>query len=802
MPSWRARLVSFLLRHTFKPALAHARSAMQARRVLNSGVFKTPSSVRISPVTLGGVPGERVAAPGVLQSGLLLYFHGGGYFACSARTHRPFTTYFARRGFTVYAPNYRLAPEHPFPAAVLDAAAAYRALRAEAGESVPIAIAGDSAGGGLALAVMLKLRDDGDPLPLAAALFSPLTDLTGSGGSRANNDAHCAMFRSAEFARLNDFYLRGHDPRDPLASPLFGDLAGLPPLLIHVGAEETLLDDSRRFAERARAAGVPVELTVWPAVSHVWQLFYPVIPEGRKSLDRAAAFLKAPAAVDVAIIGSGFGGLCTAIRLRRAGQNSFVMLERAGDIGGTWRDNTYPGCTCDIPSHLYSFSFELSPNWTRMYPSQGEIWEYMKHCVEKYDLGSSIRFGREVCEAIFDESADLWRLRTVQGDTITARAVVSATGPLSRPAYPNIPGLERFEGPSFHSAEWDHGYNLRGKRVAVIGTGASSIQFVPEIAPIVARLYVFQRTPPWIIPKLDRSIRAWEHVLFRHVPGAMRLFRKLLYCVQELVALGYTVNVNYVKPVEKLARFHIRHSIPDSALRRKVTPDYLPGCKRLLMSNDYYAALTRPNVELVTEPIAEVREGSVVTAGGEERAVDAIICGTGFRATDVLAPMRFIGRKGVDLNDVWREGLEAYYGVTVNGFPNLFFLLGPNSGLGHNSVVFMIEAQVNHVMACLKLMRERGATAIEVRPEVQARFNHKLQERMKRTVWASGCKSWYQNSKGRNTTLWPWFSWRFWIQTRRGTDRQYDLSIAHPETGACRKPAPVEQITGFGLSRD
>lgn len=493
------------------------------------------------------------------------------------------------------------------------------------------------------------------------------------------------------------------------------------------------------------------------------------------------------------IIGSGFSGLCMAIHLRRAGVDSFAILEKGSDVGGTWRDNTYPGCACDIPSHLYSFSFERSPEWSRMYPTQLEIWDYIRRCVDKYDLRRFIRFESEVGEAVFDENENLWRVSTSRGDTLTARVIVSGIGGLSRPAYPRIPGLGRFQGRAFHSAEWDHSYDLRGRRVGVIGTGASAVQFVPQIAPNVAQLHLFQRTPPWILPKLDRPIHDWERALFRRLPGSMRLFRYLLYWRQEMLTLGFTVNPRYMKAVEKLARHYISTSISDNDLRRKVTPDYTPGCKRLLISNDYYPALARPNVELVTDPIVEVREHSIVTANGEERPVDALIYGTGFRATDLLTPLRLIGRNGIDLNDAWRGGLEAYYGITVNGYPNLFLLVGPNTGLGHNSIIFMIEAQVNYIMKCLEVMRERGAVAMEVRAEVQARFNHELQEKMKRTVWASGCKSWYQDARGRNTTLWPGSTWQYWLRTRNVAPEEYDLPLpAHGGNDSLRHAGLIQ----------
>ena len=490
--------------------------------------------------------------------------------------------------------------------------------------------------------------------------------------------------------------------------------------------------------------------------------------------------------VDTLIIGSGFAGLCMGIHLRRAGMHSILILERGPDVGGTWRVNTYPGCACDIPSHLYSYSFDLNSQWTRMYPTQAEIWEYLRRCADKYDLRPSIRFQSEVREAVFDETAHIWRVRTADGETFCARTIVSGMGGLSRPAIPRIPGLERFQGPAFHSSEWNHSFDLRGKRLAVIGTGASAIQLVPQIAPQVQRLHLFQRTPPWVVPKLDRPIHAWERAMFQYVPGSMRMFRNLLYWRQEMLGLGYTINPWFMKLLSRWSLDHLRRSVADPALRAKLTPAYQIGCKRVLISNDYFPALCRPNVEVVVDGIAETRENSIVTADGTERKVDGLIFGTGFRTTELLSPVSFIGRGGASLADTWRRGgLEAFRGMTVAGYPNLFFLIGPNSRVAHNSIVFMIEAQTHYILECLKMMRQKGITALEARPEAQARFNHNLQERMKRTVYASGCKSWYMDEEGRNPILWPGFSSRYWMQTRRVAAEEYAMTnLGQPEIAA------------------
>lgn len=789
MSSWQARLFSAVLRKTFKRRLAAANDAAAARRVLNSAIYRMPKDVTVTPHTLGGVPGEWVESRAGSGSVTLLYLHGGGYFACSPRTHRAVTTFFARQGFRVFVPDYRLAPEFPFPAAIEDAESVYTALLRAGCDPQRLVVAGDSAGGGLALALLLRLRDDRMPMPAAAALFSPLTDMGNDLPSRMRNSERCAMFVGARMPLAAEAYLAGADPRTPLASPVHADLRGLPPLLIHVGADEVLLDDSTVLAQRARQAGVAVDLRVWPAVPHVWQLFHWLIPEGRESLAAATVFLKRQAAFgaadaraarpdfDAVVIGTGFSGLGMAIRLKQAGVASFLLLEKAHEIGGTWRENTYPGCACDVPSHMYSFSFERKADWSRMYSGQAEILDYLKHCVDKHRLAPHICYGAELREAVFDEAADLWRVRTADGRSLTARIVVSAMGALHRPAYPQLPGIERFRGAVFHSAEWNHAYDLSGKRVAVIGTGASAIQFVPQIAPRVAQLTLFQRTPAWVLPKMDGPIGARAQAVLRHVPGAQGLFRCFVYWRQELSGLAF-LHPKLMALAEKMGRRHIEKHIADAALREKLTPRYTIGCKRILLSNDYYPALARPNVAVVSDGIAAVAEDGIVDGRGVKHAADAIIYGTGFRVTDPLAPVRFVGRGGVDLNEAWRTGIQAYYGLMTAGYPNLFLLLGPNTGLGHNSVVFMAEQQISHAMKCLKLMRNKGMTSIEVRPEAQARFNERLQHRMHRTVWASGCKSWYLDANGKNVTLWPGFTFSYWGRMKRVRRQDYRFGQA------------------------
>jgi cation diffusion facilitator CzcD-associated flavoprotein CzcO len=486
----------------------------------------------------------------------------------------------------------------------------------------------------------------------------------------------------------------------------------------------------------------------------------------------------------IAIIGTGFAGLGTAIRLKQEGTDDFVVLEKADDVGGTWRENTYPGVQCDVPSHLYSFSFAPNPNWSRTFPLGDEIWDYLRECAVRYGVMPHIRFGEEVQSAVWDDERQRWRIETAD-DTISAQVLVAGTGPLHEPSMPAVPGLDRFEGKTFHSAEWDHDHDLTGERVAVVGTGASAIQFVPRIQPKVSRMHVFQRTPPWIMPHPDRALSPLEHRIYRALPSAQLAMRAAVYWARETFVLGF-MDRRFAKLPQRVALKHLRDQVPDPELRRKLTPDYTIGCKRVLLSNDYFPALMQPNVELVNDGIAEVRASSVVTADGSEREVDTIIFGTGFRVTDPPSADLVRGRNGRTLAETWQGSMEAHLGTTIAGFPNLFFLVGPNTGLGHNSIVFMIESQLNYVLDALRTMEARGAGSIDVRPDVQARYNAAIQKRLRNTVWnAGGCASWYLDHTGRNTTLWPGFTWPFRRLLRRFDADHYEL---HPAVPA---PEPV-----------
>jgi len=493
------------------------------------------------------------------------------------------------------------------------------------------------------------------------------------------------------------------------------------------------------------------------------------------------AFVRTEATeVDVAIVGSGFSGLGAAIRLKQRGHEDFVVLERHGEVGGTWHANTYPGCACDVPSHLYSFSFAPNPDWSNTYSPQPEIGAYLRRCADDFGVRNKIRLRDEVTGAEWDDASRRWEIDT-SGGPVRARVLIGALGPLTEPKIPELPALERFEGATFHSARSDHDYDLTGTRVASIGTGASAIQYVPAIQPVVERLHVFQRTPPWIVPHSSRRITPLERRLYRAVPLAQRAVRAGIYATREALVLGFVKEPRLMRVVERVARRHMREQVHDPDLLARVTPGYTIGCKRILPSNRWYPALSQPNVDLITAGIREVRARSVVDGDGVEREVDAIVFGTGFEVTDIPGAHALRGRGGAPLHDVWRGSPRAYLGTTVPDFPNLFLLLGPNTGLGHSSMVYMIESQINYVVDALRVMDEQGIETLEVREDTVERYNGELDARMADTVWSTGCASWYLDDTGRNATLWPDWTWRFRQRTARFDPSGYEITATAPE---------------------
>ena len=492
-----------------------------------------------------------------------------------------------------------------------------------------------------------------------------------------------------------------------------------------------------------------------------------------------------PARVRVAVVGTGFAGIATVARLRAEGVDDVVVLERGDDVGGTWRDNSYPGCACDVPSHMYSLSFAPNPDWTRTFSPQPEIHAYLRRTARSHGLHEHVHLRTELTGARWDDARQVWHLQTSRGDLL-ADVLVLGTGGLSDPSVPSLPGLDSFQGTTFHSATWDHEHDLTGERVAVVGTGASAIQFVPHVQRAAAALTLFQRTAPWVLPRRDRAITRAERALFRRVPAAQKLNRAGIYAVRESWIVGFTKQTKVMAVAEAVARWHLRRQVPDPVLRDKLTPRYRLGCKRVLLSNDYYRALSQPGVEVVTDAVVEVLPRAVVSQAPDgtrtTHEVDTIVFGTGFRVTDPPVAHVVRGRDGRTLAEHWAEhGMAALHGATIAGFPNLFFLVGPNTGLGHNSVVHMIESQVGYVLAALAHLDARGLASVEPRQDVQDAYNVQLQQDLQGTVWnAGGCSSWYLDAHGRNTTLWPTFTWTFRRQVRRFDPEEY-LVRTHDE---------------------
>lgn len=506
--------------------------------------------------------------------------------------------------------------------------------------------------------------------------------------------------------------------------------------------------------------------------------------------------------VRVAVIGSGFGGLGAAVRLRREGITDFVVLERADSVGGTWRDNSYPGCACDVPSHLYSFSFAPNPEWPRTFSGQEHIRAYLEHVADTFGLRPHLRLGHEVTIMRWEREELHWVIETANGARFTADVVVSATGPLSDPKTPDIPGLADFPGKVFHSARWDHDADLTGKRVAVIGTGASAIQIVPAIQPKVGSLTLFQRTPPWVMPRMDRKISGAERWLHRALPVTGTARRGLLWGIRELQVSAFTKHPGELGLVESIAKANMARAIKDPELRARLTPSYRIGCKRILLSSAYYPALAQPNVDVVASGLAEVRGSTLVASDGTETEADAIIFGTGFHVTDMPIAERVVGADGITLTESWKDGMQALRGASAAGFPNWMTIIGPNTGLGNSSMILMIESQLNYMADYLRQLNVLGGrVALDARASAVGSWNRRVQERMKRTVWnTGGCNSWYLDASGRNTTVWPGTTAEFRRATRSVDLSEYEVVRIPKRAAAAKEPAAgkavAEEVVG------
>jgi cation diffusion facilitator CzcD-associated flavoprotein CzcO len=483
----------------------------------------------------------------------------------------------------------------------------------------------------------------------------------------------------------------------------------------------------------------------------------------------------------VVIIGAGFGGIGMAIKLKQAGIDDFVILDRAENLGGTWRDNSYPGLTCDVPSLLYSFSFRPW-RWSRRFPARDEILAYLHGLVAEHGLGPHLRFNRGVEAAAFDEPSALWKLALSDGGTLEATSVVSAVGQLGSPAMPDIQGRDDFGGPSWHSGRWNHDVNLAGLSVAVIGTGASAIQFVPEIAKVAGHVDVYQRTAPYVLPKGDRPYREAEQVLFDRLPVVRKADRLRIFLYGELLTSGFVLSPKLLAGPMRLWRRQLHKQIADPQLRAKCVPNYVMGCKRVAFSNDWYPALTRPNVDLVTDKIERIAPDGVVTANGTKRTADVIVYGTGFNAVQFLTPMAVTGLGGRRLHDAWQNGAHAYLGISAAGFPNFFMLYGPNTNLGGNSIIYMLEGQIGYTLGAIRALDSERLAWLDVRPDVHDAFNSWVQSASETSVWESGCHSWYTTASGRNTNNWPDHTFVYRYRVRRFDLSAYRVMPKQPVT--------------------
>ncbi len=739
---------------------------------------------RFESAVLGGVPGEWVRPDqSATRPGTLLYLHGGAYCIGAPATHRALTSRLAHAsGMALFAADYRLAPEHRFPAAVEDALAAYRALRALG----PVVVAGDSAGGGLALALTLALRDAGEPLPESLLLLSPWAQMT-TEHVPVQPPRGEAMLSVAWAQACAALCLADTSADHPWASPLKAELRGLPPVLIQAGTDELLHTQALRLHDALSAAGVPVRCEITPQRWHVFQLHGGALASADDAIDRLALFATQahrPDAVEtreVVILGAGMSGLCMAVALRRARQDDFVVIEQSEGLGGTWWDNRYPGAQVDVPAPLYSFSFAPNPRWQRRFAAAPEIQAYMQDVAQRFGLEPHLRFGQRIEGASFDEADGRWTIRLAGGRTLRARHFVCSTGPLSRPRLPDIPGIETFAGRILHSARWDASFDAAGQRLAVIGTGSTASQLIPPLAERSAQLTVFQRTANWVLPRLDRPYHALDRWL-AHLPPYAQAVRFFWFRALEWGRRGFDEGTLARRGILKSAEALLRRQIPDEALRARLRPPYPLGCKRIIYSNDYYRALARPNVELVTDAIERITPQGVVTADGREHAIDVLVCATGFDVEHSLAHLDIRGLDRLPLAQAWRDGPQAHLGITVAGFPNFWLMLGPNTATGHTSTLLFIEPGVQWVVQTMRELRRRGAAWVAVKPEVMRASNESLQARLSGSVWAA-CRSWYRAADGRIFALWPGFTRDYVRAVRAQSPEEFEWGEA---TGTAR----------------
>lgn len=751
-------LLRALDRAVFQPATP---VAIQRRVVELAGLMgRAPRGTVFRSGTVNGVAGQWGYPPDTPTDAVLLYLHGGGYTVGSSRSHRLIAATVAKAAGTVcFLPDYRLAPEHPFPAASNDVLAVYEGLLSEGHAAERILLAGDSAGGGLALALAMTIRDCGLPRPAAVALICPWLDLTRAASERRASLSQPLLVTSAVLSRWADGYADAGAARQQEISPLYGELGGLPPLLMQSAGDDVLRDDADRLVERAARQGVPLSHRRYADLGHGFHMMTGVLPSAGAALVRLGEEISRHVAPrqrppEVAIIGAGVSGLCLAAQLSGTDLADFTVYEKAPEIGGTWRDNHYPGLYCDVPSRLYSYTFAPDPSWSRLYASGAEIRRYLRKVAYDHGLTQRIELGTAVTGAVWDGAH--WQLRTSAGPR-TADVLVTATGFLHHPVMPDIPGLDRFTGTLFHSARWDASAAVEGQRVAVIGTGSSGTQIVSSLAGVVDHLSVFQRTAQWIVPIPNPRYSKIVQLVYQRCPGLNRLSRGVYQFTFELLTGAAALRPGPSRLVIAMAcRLYLCLAVRDPDLRRRLWPKDRVMCKRLVASGSFYQALQRDGVMLVDSPIVEVTENGIRTQDGAFHQVDIIVLATGFDSHAFIRPLEVIGIGGVSLDKVWANGPYSYRSVALPGFPNFFMMIGPYSPIGNQSQLTTAETQAGYIIRWIEIIARRGSR-VAVMPTAPATEDFLAEARaaLRGTAWMSGCSSWYLDTAG-TPILWPW----------------------------------------------